>query len=82
MQFQSDVLGIALHRGAHTEMTALGAAMIARVGLEGKLVTRASRGSLRGLENVFYPTMKRVVANEIVSYWDRATSFVDTFSRR
>lgn len=75
MQFQADMCNIPLVRGEHTEMTALGAALIASVGL-GDAITKSRRNTSK----TFVPRMKQREAEKIVRYWQKAASLVDKLS--
>ena len=78
MQFQADVARVRLVRGAHTEMTALGAARVALQGLGGAALELHSPSPLT---KEFVPQMKAHVAKEISSTWKRAEESVNQFYR-
>ena len=71
MQFQADLLGIPVLRPRVIETTALGVAYLAGLssGLYGSL---DELGSHWQAERVFYPTMPRERAQELMADWERA----------
>jgi len=71
MQFQADLLGIAVVRPAVTETTALGAAYLAGL-TAGVYANTAELGDLWRAERRFLPTMDRARAQERMEQWEHA----------
>ncbi|MES2480395.1 MAG: glycerol kinase GlpK [Pseudomonadota bacterium] len=71
MQFQADLLGIAVVRPAVTETTALGAAYLAGL-TAGVWSGREAVGALWRAERVFEPAWGRDRAQERMAQWERA----------
>jgi glycerol kinase len=73
MQFQADLLGIAVLRPAVTETTALGAAYLAGLST-GVYASTAELSALWRAERRFLPTMAREQAQERMARWDHAVA--------
>jgi glycerol kinase len=71
MQFQADILGVPVARGAQIEATATGAAALAGMGVG--LWSAGDRPSVRGhAQRVFEPMLQRSDALALLSDWRRA----------
>jgi glycerol kinase len=77
MQFQSDTTRLPLTRGSHTEMTAYGAARMARRAI----IKRALPVSAENGARTFTPTMTEQESSSIVAYWQRAARLCDALGR-
>ena len=73
MQFQADLLGIAVVRPAVTETTALGAAFLAGLAV-GYWRDQTEIAALWSREHTFTPTISRVDADEKMRGWRRAVA--------
>jgi len=71
MQFQADLLGIAVVRPAVTETTALGAAYLAGLSC-GLYAGTAELATLWRAERTFLPTMSRAQAASLMAHWEHA----------
>ena len=71
MQFQADLLGIPVVRPQVVETTALGAAYLAGLAT-GVYADRQAIARLWRAERVFYPTLSRERADELMRRWERA----------
>ena len=71
MQFQSDVLQAEINRPQHTEMTALGAARAALLGLARTAPSRPA------LDRSFRPSITTLQADTLVKKWQRAAELVN-----
>jgi glycerol kinase len=71
MQFQADLLGIAVVRPAVTETTALGAAYLAGLA-SGVYKSTDELSDLWRAERRFLPTLDRQRANELMGNWEHA----------
>ncbi|MEW6724675.1 MAG: glycerol kinase GlpK [Bacillota bacterium] len=79
MQFQADILGCRVQRPALAEVTALGAANLAAVGLG--LRSREELGQTRSSADVFAPRMERATADNLYRNWQRAVERSRTWER-
>jgi glycerol kinase len=75
MQFQADLLGIAVDRPAVAETTAAGAAFLAGLNI-GLYEGIEALGRLRRSERVFQPSISRQRANELYRGWQGAVARV------
>jgi glycerol kinase len=71
MQFQADLLGIAVVRPAVTETTALGAAYLAGLS-SGVYAGTDELAALWRAERTFRPTMRRDQAGSLMAKWELA----------
>ena len=71
MQFQADLLGIPVERPSYTETTALGAAMLAALGI-GLYSEQEEVANLRELDKVFLPTKRGEEMEERYLKWKKA----------
>ncbi len=78
MQFQSDVLGVAVDRPKLVETTALGAALLAGRGV-GVWQSTAELAKIRKPDRVFRPKMPRAKRNELYAGWQRAVEAARAF---
>ncbi len=78
MQFQSDILNIPIERTSHTEVSALGAALLA--GLTVKLWNSEKVHSFARKGDIFYPKMDTKKANLLYKGWKEAISRVLTIN--
>lgn len=76
MQFQADTAQVELLRPAHVQMTALGAARAAKLGLLPDVAPQSVE-----IEQKFTPQMSQAQAVAAVDAWGRAASCVDQFYR-
>jgi glycerol kinase len=80
MQFQSDVLGVAVDRPKVIETTALGAALLAGAGV-GLWKGIAELESVRRRDRLFRPRMKRPRRDSLLRGWRRAVAAVRFLAR-
>jgi glycerol kinase len=71
MQFQADILGIPVVRPRVLETTALGAAGLAGLAV-GFWKNADAFNRLKSVDRIFYPRMKRKLANLLYSQWKMA----------
>lgn len=79
MQFQSDILGIAVERPAVSESTALGAAFLAGLAV-GYWESKEQIASFRKLDKVFFPHMEERDRESMYKGWKRAVKAAICFS--
>lgn len=79
MQFQSDILGIAVERPAVSESTALGAAFLAGLAV-GFWQSKEQIAAFRKLDNVFFPHMEEHDREHLYKGWKRAVKAAICFS--
>ena len=78
MQFQADVLGVAVDRPKVVETTALGAALLAGRGV-GIWKTAAELTKIRETDRVFRPKMRPARRKELYAGWQRAVDAARAF---
>lgn len=78
MQFQSDILGIAIERPLVSESTALGAAFLAGLAV-GFWKSKEEVSALRKVERVFYPHMDEIDREQLFKGWLRAVKAAMAF---
>jgi len=79
MQFQSDILGVAIERPLVRESTALGAAFLAGLAT-GFWESKEQIASFRQLDKVFYPHMEEPERINLYKGWKRAVKAAIAFS--
>ena len=79
MQFQSDILGIAVERPAVSESTALGAAYLAGLATQ-FWDSKAQIASFRKMDKVFFPHMEEPTREQLYKGWKRAVKAAICFS--
>jgi len=77
MQFQADVLGVAVDRPTVIETTAAGAAFLAGVG-SGVWKSARDLESVRKVDRVFRPKMKNAEREALYAGWQQAVARVRT----
>ena len=70
MQFQSDVLGVAVDRPEESESTALGAVYLCAIGLG--IFKQEELSSLRKTEKLFSPSDDRAYFDKLYEGWNKA----------
>jgi len=80
MQFQADVMRIPVKRPAVLETTALGAAMLAGIGV-GLFRTPEETAAGQHITDVFTPTMPQQESDRLIQGWQRAVRTVLNWSR-
>jgi len=78
MQFQADILGVAVDRPKLVETTALGAALLAGRGV-GMWKTRAELKAVRHRDRLFKPAMRAAQRAELYDGWRRAVAATQAF---
>lgn len=79
MQFQSDILGLAIERPLVRESTALGAAFFAGLATE-FWANKAEIATLRKIDQVFYPHMEEREREQLYKGWKKAVKAAIAFS--
>lgn len=80
MQFQSDILGRRLERGAIEEISALGSFFMAGLAV-GFWESAEETGKLRKVENIFEPAMEPTLVEGLYSGWKQAVERTRTINK-